>query len=193
MKSNRFLFLLLVFLICNIHLHAQVKKIDTTLKIGTSGYRVSCSNKNASDNIISITTIGFTQGARGGSFSSRGFLTKAEIGNLNDDAIPELLLYVFGVPNVKTGKAICMTVINNSIIPVFFPDIYDDPVLRAGYKGTDEFSIRNGILTRNFPLYKDGDADDMPTGGKRTIQYQMLKRDDGSPLFKILRSYDSAQ
>ena len=46
-----------------------------------------------------------------------------------------------------------------AIMPVAFPDIYDNPKLQEGYKGQDEFTIVIGLLILSFPIYKPSDTD----------------------------------
>ncbi len=188
MHSKHLLFFLALFLFCSINIQAQVKKIDTTLKIDGRGYYISCNNKNADRNTVTVNPVSLDAGSRSVFFDVKGRVAKAEIGDLNDDGLPELLVYIYGVPNPETGTVICISVENKSLVTVFFPDIYSDPMLREGYKGNDEFSVRDGMLVRSFPLYKPGDADNKPNGGKRVIQYQMLP-DEGHFGFKVIRSY----
>lgn len=192
MKCKFYYLIFPLFLFYHITVIAQVRKIDTSFKMSDKGYRVSCSNKNMYENIISVSTIGFKNtGSK--SFATKGNVIKTEIANLNDDDNPELLMYVYGVPNAKTGTVICLTIVDNSLTPVFFPDIYDDPLLRTGYSGDDVFSVHDGILIRSFPLHKQGDANDTTTLNRKIIQYKMFLGGNGSLSFKILRSYESTQ
>jgi len=193
MYSKCVLFFSALLCFCNIHTVAQFKKIDTTLTINNAGYKVSCNNKNADDNSVSVSPVGFKNTATTAAFTIKGTLVKAEIGDLNSDGYPDLVMYVFGVPNSETGTVIGISsVANNSLAPIYFPDIYADPKLRDGYRGQDEFSIRYGMLSRTFPIYKPGDADNKPTGGKRVIQYQVTTEKERSS-FKVLRSYEVPQ
>lgn len=193
MNSKCVLSLLTILFFCSTALFAQVKKIDTTYKIGDVGYKLLCNNKNADDNTVTISPVGFKNTARNASFSVRGKVIKAEIGDLNNDGFFDLMIYIYGVPNAATGTAICISSVENtSLAPILFPDIYDNPKLRDGYKGYDEFFIKYGLLNRSFPVYKAGDTDDKPTGGKRMIQYQVAT-ENGRPSFKVLRTYDVAQ
>lgn len=193
MNSKCFLYILAAFFFCTLNIQAQDNKMDTIVKIGNAGYKVSCNNKNLIDNPISISPVGFKKTVRDVNFVIKGRLKRTEIADVNNDGFPDLMLYIYGVPTSVTGTVICLTSVENSSLDqIFFPDIYDNPKLREGYKGRDEFSIRYGVLNRNFPVYKPGDADDAPSGGKRFIQYEVTKV-DGRPSFKVLRSYEVAQ
>lgn len=50
--------------------------------------------------------------------------------------------------------------------------------------GHDEFAIIETTLARRFPIYKDGDTNNNPTGGTRQIEYK-LKDGEASRLFVI--------
>ena len=50
--------------------------------------------------------------------------------------------------------------------------------------GHDEFAIIETSLARRFPIYKNGDTNNNPTGGMRQIQYK-LKDGEASRLFVI--------
>ncbi|MEP7319530.1 MAG: hypothetical protein ABI921_12340 [Panacibacter sp.] len=191
MITKCILFLLLILSFSSGNSIAQAKKIDTTLKINEIGYRVICNNKNADNNTVNVSPVGFKNTARDITFTIKGKLTKPEIGDLNNDGFPDLMIYVFGIPNSETGTAICISSSENkSLAPIYFPDIYDNPKLREGYKGHDEFSIRYGLLSRSFPVYKSGNTDSLPTGGKRVVQYQVVTK-EGRSAFEVLRTYDA--
>ena len=44
-----------------------------------------------------------------------------------------------------------------------------------GYMGKDRFSIKNGKLNREFPLYNEGDSMFRPTGGRKILDYDLKK------------------
>ena len=43
-----------------------------------------------------------------------------------------------------------------------------------GYMGHDNFTIDGENIIRKFPLYKQGDSNDSPTGGEREIRYRLI-------------------
>ncbi len=59
-----------------------------------------------------------------------------------------------------------------------------DKEASIGYMGHDEFAIIETSLARRFPIYKDGDTNNDPTGGTRQIEYK-LKDGEASRLFVI--------
>lgn len=98
-----------------------------------------------------------------------GKVMDAEIEDLNSDGFPEVLVYVESPDN--KGSVIGISVINeNTLRQIIFPDIENEPKVRLGYKGEDEFSIVETSLVRRFPLFENGEK----TGKIRQIQYKMV-------------------
>ena len=177
---------------CN-QLYSQIKKIDSTLKMGAAGYHIYCSNKGAENNTPSIKPIGFENTAQEMNFQIKGKITKAEIEDFNNDGFPDLILYVYSGANYAFGSVIAITSnANKTCSPIYFPDILDDAKLRVGYQGHDEFYLLEGTLMRSFPIFKTDDTKDKSTGGKRFIQYRMAPTErEGVFKFKMLRTYDT--
>lgn len=189
MQYKTFLLPLLVLFVLNSY--GQIKKIDTILKVGTAGYRVICGNKKAGNNLATVKPVGFESTAREMEFYVKGRIEKTEIDDFNNDGFPDLVIYVFNGVNDEYGTVYAIASSENkSYVPIFFPDIVDEPKLRDGYKGHDVFSLLEGTLMRSFPVYKTGDAPDKPTGGKRVIQYKMFPAENGGYKFKVFHAYE---
>ena len=78
---------------------AQYRRIDTTMKYTTAGYRVYTSNKLADKNTITISLIGFSSKAqRDASFEIKGVVKGAAVDDFNNDGFPDLVIYLY------TGK-----------------------------------------------------------------------------------------
>jgi len=171
------------------------RRLDTTMKIGKVGYRVVCTNRYAEKNSMTITPVGFEKDARDVTAEIKGRVNKAEVDDLNGDGFPDLVIYVLnsGVKNKSTVFGISSEK-NEGFRPVFFPDIVDDPKVRDGYDGHDEYSLIEGKLMRRFPLYNTTDtANVKPLGMIRQIQYMMVVGEHGELRFKIARNYDFAK
>jgi len=189
------IFLLAVATICFADSYSQIRKIDTTVMIGKAGYKVACNNKLADKNLLSVKPIGFEGGSREAQFYIKGKVMRAEIEDFNDDGFPDLVIFTTGgdqigdYVNVVYVYAIASAE-NKSFVPIYFPDILDDPKLRIGYKGHDEFSLMEGTLMRKFPVYNVGDSTNSPTGGKRIVRYKMYPSEGGGGYkFKVLSTY----
>jgi len=172
-------------------LHAQFKKIDTTVTTGNVGYRVRCSNSYPDKNDVTLKLIGFEKEAKGTSFLVGGQIAYAMIDDLNNDNYPELLLVSFNGPHFQYGITyVLASKENKSLLFFSSKDIMMDGKLSPGYRGHDQFSLFNGSLIQKFPIYNTGDTDENPTGGSRVVQYQMAMTESGKAYFKVLRTYD---
>jgi hypothetical protein len=190
--KNYFSFLFLaILLFVTSDMHAQVSRIDSTLKLGKAGYRVTCNNKNKDQNEVKVKPIGFDNAAREMNFYVKGRITKAEIDDLNNDGFPDLIIYVFSGANGEFGTVVAFaSQENKSYVPFGMQDVMLDGKLKDGYQGHDEFILLEGKLIRQFPLYKPGDEKDKPTGGKRFVQYAVAPSGNGGFEFKVSRTYD---
>ena len=114
-----------------------------------------------------------------------GQVVNAEIEDLNLDGFPEVLLYTISAGSGSYGNVIGYSVNNGkSISQIYFPDLFDNKEPSSGYMGHDEFAIIETTLVRRFPVYKDGDTNNNPTGGFRQIGYK-LKDGEASRSFVI--------
>jgi hypothetical protein len=193
MYSKKLIFLLVAGLISTAILNAQFKKYDSTLKVAKAGYRVYCNNKNVDKNNITLTPIGFESGAsREVNFEIKGRVKKCETDDLNNDGFPDLVIYVYDGKESAFGKVLAIySEKNESFGPIGFPDILDDPKLKIGYKGYDEFSLMEGVLVRRFPIFQAVDSVNfVPSGMLRQIHYRVVAGENHSQKFKVLRTFE---
>ena len=119
-----------------------------------------------------------------------GQVVNAEIEDLNLDGFPEVLLYTISAGSGSYGNVIGYSVNNGkSISQIYFPDLFDNKEASSGYMGHDEFAIIETTLVRRFPVYKDRDTNNNPTGGFRQIGYK-LKDGEASRVFEIGKVFD---
>jgi len=185
----------LLFLFCLpslVNAQQPVRKFDSTMKIGKVGYKVNCSNRSADKNTINISPVGFDNSVRDFSFEIKGRIRRAEVDDVNRDNFPDLVLYVYSGDTLNKGTVICISSeANNNVMPIVFPDIVDDPKLRDGYKGNDEFLLMEGVLTRRFPLFtSDSSGVSKPTGKTRQVMYRVAPGEKSGQKFIVMRTYD---
>jgi len=191
---KKLLLLLSLAILIGSKLTAQVvmgRKIDTTMKAGKAGYRVTCTNKKGDKNVISISPVGFGKDARDFSFEVKGIVGGTEADDLNHDGYMDLVVYVFSADSAHKGNVVgAINQGNETLASIVFPDILDDVKLRVGYKGYDSLYLMEGTLMRRFPLY-DSDSTGNPSSGTRmrVIQYQVVQGEAGRYKFNPLRSY----
>lgn len=174
---------------------AQYKRIDTTMKYTTSGYRVYTNNKSAEKNTITISLVGFDSKAqRDASFEIKGVVKGAAVDDFNNDGFPDLVIYMYTGKDAAIGNVIAIgSEKNESIRPIIFPDILDDAKLRVGYKGQDRFQLIEGTLMRSFPLFDTSDSTGVlkPLNIVRNIQYRVINGENGVLKFKAVRTYET--
>lgn len=171
---------------------SSFRRIDTTMKVGKVGYRLTCSNKNPEKNTASISPVGFDKNMREFSFEIKGRVSRAEVDDVNRDGYPDLVFYIYTNDSIPRGNVVAISSEKNeSVAPIFLPDIYDDPKLRVGYKGNDEYFLMEGTLIRRFPVYPAEGTTAAPTNGTlmRQIQYIVVPAERGAK-FKPARSYE---
>jgi hypothetical protein len=177
-------------------IHAQqvtFEKIDTTMKIGKYGYKVSCRNKDIKANQLSIRPLGFESPANEGmNMPVRGRVSAAMVDDLNSDGLADLILFIYTDSAASHGTVYVMVSQDSkTIMPAGLPDPALDGKINTGYKGHDSFSMLEGTILLRFPIFKSGDKDDAPTGGIRTVQYSISKGESGGYKFNIIRFYDT--
>ncbi|KAF0242931.1 MAG: hypothetical protein Q8K64_03030 [Sediminibacterium sp.] len=195
MKKITLFIFTLVITISILNAQYQFKRIDTTMKLGKVGYKVTCNNKNELKNTVQITPVGFANSARDVNFEVKGRILKAEVDDLNRDMFPDLVIYLYNPGDKMIGNVIGVSSMSNeNFMPITFPDIVNDPKLRVGYIGMDEYTLMEGSLMRRFPLYSiDSAGVSTPLGKYRQIQYQVVPGEKDGLKFKAVRSYEFAK
>ena len=112
-----------------------------------------------------------------------GTVTGADIGDINIDRSPEIYIYVKNA-NGSVSLIAYSTNKNKSLSEIYLPPFTDDPKLAKGYRGRDDIAMVEGIVALRFPIYKDNDTDDKPTGGMRQLQYK-LKQGEASWILQL--------
>lgn len=192
--KTRLIFSFLILVFANVELKAQIRKIDTIMKLGNVGFKLVCTNKNEDKNYVTISPIGFSNGARDVSFEVKGRIRKAEVDDLNNDFFPDMVIYVYLNGTEDKGTVVGVSSVKNeSFAAIAFPDIVDDPKLRTGYKGFDTFMLMEGTLMRRFPVFTADSVGAQRTGMFRQIQYRVSPGERGMLTFKPVRSYEFAK
>ena len=104
-----------------------------------------------------------------------GTVVNAEVGDLNADDFPELLVYLQSDGSGSYGSVIGYSVNNGkSMSLINMPEIAENKEASEGYMGHDEFAIVANTFNQHFPVYDTGDSNASPTGGMRQIQYKLV-------------------
>ncbi|SHK50514.1 hypothetical protein [Hymenobacter psychrotolerans] len=100
-----------------------------------------------------------------------GMVADAVAANLNDNKFPELLIFVTDAGSGSYGQLIGYEFLNQGRRNLTLPELTGPAA--QGYQGHDEFRVQDGRVLRSFPIYLDADPNCCPTGGQRTIQYEL--------------------
>lgn len=114
-----------------------------------------------------------------------GTISGVEIGDLNNDNYPEVLVYFTSVGSGSYGSIIAYSVNNGkSMSQIYLPDLSGNKEISKGYMGHDEFAMVENTFVQRFPIYNPGDTNAEPTGGTRQIQYKLVDG-EASRLFEV--------
>ena len=155
-----------------------------------SGVRFDVSSANDS----SLSTLHLAvSGSRGAASDARqvdGVVVGAAVADLDGNRAPEIYVFVQSAGSGSYGSMIGYEVEQPSALgTITMPPIADDPRTAQGYLGHDEFRVVRNTLERRFPLYRAGDSNAAPTGGRRSVYYG-LTRGDAGPALRIERIVD---
>jgi len=152
---------------------------DATLAMQGIGFRVTCANEG-SINTLRIVPAGLAAGQRPVEQEVDGTVTAAEVADLNADGSPEIYVYVTSAGSGSYGSLVALaTNRRKSLAAIHLPPVADSRKAAAGYMGHDQFAVVENRLVRRFPIYRDGDANNRPTGGTRQLQYRLVAGEAG--------------
>lgn len=115
-----------------------------------------------------------------------GQVVDAKARDLNADGQPELVVVVRSVGSGSYGGVQAWSAGKERVLqPITLPEL-TGPLLE-GYMGHDVFTVTEAGLVRTFPIYRPGDSQARPSGGRREIVYALDKA-EGGWVFKPLRS-----
>lgn len=155
------------------------ERFDRTLELQGIRFHITSANKG-SVNILKITPSGKLTQRKPIKQEVFGTVTGAEVADLNADGWPEVYVYVTSAGSGSAGTVVGFSVNRGkSVTPITLLELADDPVASKGYQGHDEFSVMENSLGRRFPIYKEGDTNATPTGGKRQLQYRLKAGEAG--------------
>jgi hypothetical protein len=102
------------------------------------------------------------------------------LADINNDGFEEL--YMITEVAGSGGYAGIIGIASNndkSTSAITVPELLEEDMkagkLFEGYQGHDKIYIENKLLVREFPVYKTGDNNAKPTGGDRTVIYNLSK------------------
>jgi hypothetical protein len=85
------------------------------------------------------------------------------------DGNPEILIQAKGKDTISYANIYAFEFTNGKAEKLDFPKLTRSQ--KQGYRGSDNFYIKDGILIREFPIYNGNGKTAKPTGQKRQLQY----------------------
>jgi hypothetical protein len=104
-----------------------------------------------------------------------GTITDVFNADMDTDGNPEILIQSKGKDTVSYAKVYAFEFNDNGANKLDFPRLTNTQ--RKGYRGEDNFYIREGKLIREFPIYDGNDKTAKLTGAKRQLEYSLRGND----------------
>lgn len=89
--------------------------------------------------------------------------------DMDMDGNPEILIQTKAKDSTQHIKIDAFEYKDNRAQKLDFPKLTS--LQKKGYRGEDQFYIKDGSLMREFPVYDGSEADAKPTGNKRVLAY----------------------
>lgn len=103
-----------------------------------------------------------------------GDVVLAEAADLDADGSPEIYVYTQSAGSGSYGGLVAYAANDRkSLSEIYLPPMAENPEASKGYMGHDEFRVAGRTLVRRFPVYREGDTNDAPSGGMRQLQYKL--------------------
>jgi hypothetical protein len=98
-----------------------------------------------------------------------GLIVDVYNADMDVDGNPEILIEAKSKDTTSYTSIYAFEFNNNKANKLDFPRLNSS--YRKGYRGGDNFYIRDGKLIREFPIYSGNGKDAQPTGAKRQLEY----------------------
>jgi hypothetical protein len=158
--------------------HVQAP-FDQTLALQGISFRVQSPNAGLPNKLL-ITPAGLAGDNASIARPIEGLVVAAEVADLNADGSPEVYVFV-QAPGGDARSSLVAYAANRkrSLSDIYLPPIDETPGNAQGYRGHDEMRTVENAVVRRFPIYREGDAADAPSGGTRQLQYKLVAGESG--------------
>jgi hypothetical protein len=120
---------------------------------------------------IEIRTKGFEHN-HGEVYADRDPISDVFVSDLDGNGFDEIYIITTSAGSGSYGKVLGFASNQDkSLSMIHFPEVHKGDEHFEGYMGHDTFTIEDQTLVRIFPIYKKGDTNENPTGGRRKLVY----------------------
>jgi hypothetical protein len=155
---------------------ASAAPFDKKEELQGISFHVTSPNK-AAGNTVRIVPAGLQADNSPIEMDITGFVTGAEVADINADRSPEIYIYVLE-PGVEKRMSLLAFSANKkkSLSAIYLPALSETKGAEKGYCGSDDMAPVEGTFIRRFPLCG---KDKQPTGKTRQIQYKLKPGEAG--------------
>jgi hypothetical protein len=112
-----------------------------------------------------------------------GSVVGADVGDLNQDGYPEVLMYLSSPDDGRYGSVIGYSSNRGrSLSQIYAPLATNDAKYKRGYYGHDEFAIVEGTLVQRFPIHPADRITSELAPTTRQVQYKLVDGEAGRRL-----------
>ena len=120
---------------------------------------------------IEITTLDFEHNYAE-VFEDRDPISKVLLADLDHNGFDEIYIITTSAGSGSYGNVLGLASNKDkSLSMIHFPEMPEGNDNFKGYMGHDSFEIMDQKLVRTFPIYNEGDTNNIPTGGTRKLVY----------------------
>ncbi len=156
---------------------STITVIDFKTKTGRS-YSVIEEKSSASISKLSVALKDFISSNDTINIGESDPVNKIFLADLNKDGFEELYILTTSAGSGSGGSIYGLASNKDkSATPIHVQELTEKDIAKGGkfegYQGHDSIFVQGNLLARQFPVYKDGDNNATPTGGKRTVFYTL--------------------
>ncbi len=127
---------------------------------------------------VRIEVKGFTNGDLSVDFGEVDPVLSVSLDDIDHDGFQEAYVVTQSLPPLAFGSILGLASIRDSTVSVISfegptPYTMKEGEVYDGYRGGDVFTFKEGKLSCTFPVYRPDDPEGKPSGGSRTVEYQL--------------------
>lgn len=161
--------------------YQEIKKSRIKFNFNQS-FEIKEIKKGTSFSDIHVTGVGFQNSSATIKFEGQNPIEGYLIADIDFNGFEELYILTRSTGSGLHGKLLGITSYKGKNYKVIYIPEFDEKLklnfeYLIGYKGNDEFFVKDMKLFRKFPIYNKTDLQGMPNGGYRVLEYKLIEFD----------------